>query len=250
MAFGGVLRFSDLLNTASSNPRLNEGCIVDTSILFAASYTPDKFNAEAEELFDFLAELNIPAFTNVNVRSEFINDHRRVMIPEGLSDLYSTFGKSLDGVLYAKLQSVYSSLSAARTAGKPYKFDENQIKSWRKILKARRLKDQDGWIQFCADFLQNRIEALWNQTCDELGINFVSLRHEDKSDWLAEDLKWEDMASIVGRFGIGSFDAMIINLFLKSRFSALITADSEMAYVIRNMRPEGKFVFVPDKLEI
>jgi UDP-galactopyranose mutase len=94
------------------------GCIVDTSILFSASYGPDVFNTASEELFEFLADLKIPTFTNVNIRSEFIDLHRRVMIPEGLSDLYSDYGKSLDSILYAKLQSVYASLSTARKESK------------------------------------------------------------------------------------------------------------------------------------
>jgi hypothetical protein len=45
------------LKTVSAQPDFKNGCVVDTSILFAASYTPDLFNKESEELFDFLAEL-------------------------------------------------------------------------------------------------------------------------------------------------------------------------------------------------
>ena len=248
MAYGGVIRFSDLLKTASSEPNIRKGCFVDTSILFAASYPPDEFNTEAEEVFDFLAELEIPIFTNVNVRSEFIDLHRKVMIPDGLGDLYTTFGKSLDGVLYSKLQSINTALTTARNTGKPFKLDEHQIKSWRHLLLSRQLKGKNGWLQFCEDFLQNKIESIWDKTCDELGVNFFSLRNTDQSDWLAGELKWEDMASIVGRFGVGSFDAMIINLFLNSKFSLMVTADRDLAYVIDTLKPGQKFVCVPDKL--
>lgn len=250
MAYGGTIRFSDLLKTASTQSRIKDGCFVDTSILFAASYPPDEFNTEAEEVFDFLAELEIPIFTNVNVRSEFIDLHRRVMIPDGLGDLYTAYGKSLDGALYAKLQSVNTSLTTARNTGKPFKFDENQIKSWRRILQSRQLKGKNGWLQFCTDFLQNKIEAIWDKTCDELGVNFFSLRNTDQTDWLVDELKWEDMASIVGRFGVGSFDAMIINLFLNSRFSVMVTADRDLAYVINALKPDHKFVCTPDKLNL
>lgn len=165
-----------------------------------------------------------------------------------MSDLYTSHGKSLDTVLYTKLQSVYTSLSNARKTGKPFKFDENQIKTWRRLLRNHKLNGRSGWFQFCADFLQNKIEAIWDKTCDELGVNFFSLRHTDQSDWLAGELKWEDMASIVGRYGIGSFDAMIINLFINSKFSIIATADRDLAYVIDELKPENKFVCVPDKL--
>lgn len=250
MSYGGIIRFSEILKASSQHPHIKGGCFVDTSILFAASYPPDEFNSESEEFFDFLAELEIPIFTNVNVRSEFIDQHRRMMIPEGLSDLYTAHGKSLDRLLYTKLQSVYTSLTKARNTGKPYKFDENQIKSWRQLLNSYQLKGKNGWLQFCADFLQNKIEAIWDATCTELGVNFFSLRNDDSSDWLVGDLKWDDMASIVGRFGIGSFDAMIINLFLNSKFSVMATADRDLAYVIEELKPEDKFLCVPDKLNL
>lgn len=250
MAYGGIVRFSEVLKTASSQPSLKDGCFVDTSILFAASYPPDEFNTEAEEVFDFLTELEIPVFTNVNVRSEFIDLHRRVMIPDGLGDLYTAYGKSLDGPLYAKLQSINTSLTTARNTGKPFKLDERQIKEWRHVLHSRQLKGKNGWLQFCADFLQNRIEAIWDKTCDELGVNFFSLRNTDQSDWLAGELKWEDMASIVGRFGVGSFDAMIINLFINSKFSMMVTADRDLVYVIEALKPERKFVCIPDRLTL
>ena len=90
MAYGEVIRFSDVLKTLSVQPALKSGCLVDTSILFAASYPPDEFNHESEELFDYFGELEIPLLTNVNVRSEFIDLHRRVSIPEGLCDLYTS----------------------------------------------------------------------------------------------------------------------------------------------------------------
>lgn len=84
----------------------------------------------------------------------------------------------------------------------------------------------------------------------KLGVNFFSLRNTDQSDWLEGELKWEDMASILGRFGVGSFDAMIINLFLNSKFSVMITADRNVAYVIDTLKPEQKFVCLPDKLTL
>ncbi len=250
MSYGGIIRFSDLLKTATAQPNVKNGCFVDTSILFAASYPPDEFNTEAEEVFDFLAELEIPIFTNVNVRSEFIDLHRRVMIPDGLGDLYTAYGKSLNKLLYSKLQSINTSLTAARNTGKPFKFDEKQIKLWRQTLQTQQLKGKNGWLQFCADFLQNKIEAIWDKTCEELGVNFFSLRNTDQSNWLAGELKWEDMVSIVGRFGVGSFDAMIINLFLNSKFSVMVTADRDLAYVIDTLKPEQKFVCLPDKLTL
>lgn len=246
MQFGGVIYFSEILKTVSSHPKIKNGCIVDTNILFAASYTPDFFNRQSEELFEFLAELEIPLYTNINIRSEFINKQRHVMIPEGLSDLYTSNEKINDRVLYAKLQSNYTRVSESRKTGKPYKLDENQIKSWRKLLRERQLKNNDGWMQFCSDYLKGKIEIVWDTACDEFGVNFLSVRENDKPNWLEGDLTWNGMANIIGEYGIASSDAMIINLFLNSNFSAIITADSEIAYVIEKMAPSNKFVIIPD----
>jgi hypothetical protein len=249
MSLSNVARFSDILKVSSSHPEIKRGCLVDSSILFAASYTPDRFNKESEELFEFLAELQIPLVTNINIRSEFMNQQRRVMIPEGLSDLYTGHGKSLESALYSKLQSVYTMISGARKTGRSYKFDENQIKSWRKFLGNHQIKYKDGWLQFCADFLQGKIEKVWDAACDEFGINFLSLRESDRPEWLIGDLSWDEMAAIIGKFGIASSDAMIINLFLNSHFMALITADEEIASVLGQIRPDGKFIVVPDSLQ-
>jgi hypothetical protein len=145
MAYGGVVRFSEVLKTVSARPTLKRGCLVDTSVLFAASYPPDEFNNESEELFDFFSELEIPVYTNVNIRAEFIDQHRRVMVPEGLSDMYTSQGKAVHSVVYAKLQSVYTSLSTARKTGQPYKFNEDQIKSWRRTLRLHHLKNQNAY---------------------------------------------------------------------------------------------------------
>lgn len=251
MSFGGVIHFSDILKTASAFPDFKNGVIVDTSILFAGSYPSDEFNTVAEELFEYLSELNIPVYTNVNIRAEFIDQHRKVMIPEGLSDLYTEHGKRLDPILYKKLQTVYTNLFEARKTSKSYKFDENQIKSWRHFLKSNYGDGaKDGWLKFCNDYLQGKIEVIWDATCKEFNLNFLTLRGADENKWLLGDLTWEDMATIVGKFGIGSFDAMILNLFLNSKFSAIVTADRDIAYVLSCIKPEGKFVVVPDKLRL
>jgi hypothetical protein len=217
--------------------------------LFAGSYPNDEFNRESEELFDYLSELEISPYTNVNIRAEFVNQHRRVLIPEALGDLYSKHGKALDPFLYKKLQVVYTNLVDARKNEKPYKFDDNQIKSWRNLLNTYfQNESTDGWLKFCADFVQGKIEKVWSMTCEDLGVNFLTLRGTDKNEWMLGDLSWDSMDSLVGKFGIGSFDAMIINLFLNSKFTAIVTADRDISYVLNAIKPNGKFVIVPDRL--
>ena len=58
------------------------------------------------------------------------------------------------------------------------------------------------------------------------------------------------MATIVGNYGIGSSDAMIINLYINSHFEAIITADREIAKTVANISAAKKLVFVPDNLHL
>lgn len=250
MAFGGIIRFSEILKTTADHQQIQSGCLVDTSILFAGSYDLDVFNTPALELFDFMGELKIPLYTNVNIRAEFLDLHRRVTIPEGLCSLLSAEGKNLSPFLLSKLNSVYSSMNSAKNEGRTYKFNEDSVKQWRKHLQSYSAQGVDGWERFCTDFLRGKIETIWDETCAILGVNFLSLRNDDASEWLDGDLTWEDAAPIVGRFGIGSFDAMIINLFINSKFAALIKSDREIAYVVNHLRPNNKFVVIPDKLQL
>ena len=248
MSYGGIIRFSDVLKTSSENSQIKSGCLVDTSILFAGSYDLDIFNTEAVELFDYLAEIKIPLYTNVNIRAEFIDLHRRVQIPEGLASLFSDEGKSLDRDLYSTLQVVATQLNKAKNSGQAFKFGEKQVKDWTRRLQVYSRGSSDAWLEFCTNYLKGKIESVWDETCDELGINFISTRDSDKSKWLTKELSWEEMATLIGRFGIGSFDAMIINLFLNSNFSAIITADKTIAYVIDVIKPSGKYAIIPSGL--
>ena len=48
------------------------------------------------------------------------------------------------------------------------------------------------------------------------------------------------------RYGLASFDAMIVNMFLTSKIPILLTADLEMADCVSKESKGSKLVFVPD----
>ena len=101
------IRISELEKLIQTHPELKKGCIVDTNIVFAFSFPLDTFNEWAEAVVSTLHKLNIPIYTNLNVRSEFIDLNRRVMIPEGLVDFYEEIDGSFDeGAVMAKLKSL------------------------------------------------------------------------------------------------------------------------------------------------
>jgi predicted nucleic acid-binding protein len=47
------------------------------------------------------------------------------------------------------------------------------------------------------------------------------------SDLFNDHLRWSDMVEIMGKKGLRGPDAMIVNLFDKSKFELLITSDSD-----------------------
>jgi len=247
--FGGVFKFSDILKLKNEHSNFQKGCIVDTSILFAVSYPNDVHNTAAEELFDYLIELQMPAHTNVNIRAEFVNLQFQVMVPEGLADLYHKHGSTLTEAVRKKLQSNYTTVNESKR-GTSYKFSHAKIGEWRDFLRLNPSSAKDGWFEFCSSYISHRIESVWENTCNEVGVNILSLRGADSKEWMTGPLDWKDMSLLVGNYGIGSFDAMIINLFLNSHFPALVTADREIAKVLRAISPSDKFVFVPDALKI
>src|SRR5690606_31026267 len=84
------ITLADLKSLVGTNPDLQRGCVVDTNVLFAAVIPPDRLNTWAEATFIQLNALSLPAFTNINIRSEFLDLQRRVLIPEGLVSLYDS----------------------------------------------------------------------------------------------------------------------------------------------------------------
>lgn len=245
-----VFRFSEILKVKSTNPDLEKGCIVDTSILFAVSFPNDAHNTVASELFEYMRELKIPAYTNVNIRAEFIQNQFLVMVPEGLADFYLDYGKELKEVVYKKLQSNYTTVTEAKNKGISYKFSNAKVSEWRDFLRANSSSEKDAWFTFCHDYINHRIATIWEDTCHEVGINELTLRGSDAKVWMTGPIDWGDVYTIIGNYGIGSFDAMIINLFLNSHFPALITADKEIARTIQDKKSAGKFVFVPDRMAL
>ena len=231
---------SDFLTV--TNP---SSCFVDTSILFSASHTPDPFNTESEKAFESINKFSIPIFTNINVRSEFLENHRRVMIPDSLIDFLEQMRDSLDELLINKLTSHRTSYQKKLEEEKSAKFDVNQIKKFKNLLSANAI---NGWDSFCSAFLDKRLELIWPETEKLLNLNFISVRSNDHHPFLNSLPEWEQAVSLMGRYGIASNDSMILNMFLCSKIPILLTADLEMAEVLDKEAHKAKTVFVPDSI--
>lgn len=242
------ITLADLKSLASTNPDLQRGCVVDTNALFAAVIPPDRLNAWAEATFIQLNALGLPAFTNINIRSEFLDLQRRVLIPEGLVSLYdSPISPNFAPAVQTQLRSLKTLMRRATEEGRLYKFNDQQVKRYRDLLVE--YGEFETWEDFCRDFVHPYIVTAWDDMVSALNLQFVGTRGIESREYFESDPRWKGVADIMGRFGIGSADAMIINFFLCSKFSLIVTGDEDVAYVVERLSDGTKYVLVPEDEE-
>lgn len=238
---------SELRKLAYSSPSVRLGCVVDTNALFAASVDLDRLTDWATDIFADLASIGIPAYTNINIRSEFLDLQRRVMIPEGLVSFFAMTNKeTMNEGLKAKLHSLKTEKDRAGKESKLFKFSEKRIKDFRELFDS---VQANTWELFCKDFLRPYIAKSWESTIADLKVQSVGTRAIDAREHFRRAPDWTEMTDIIGRFGIGSADAMIVNFFLCSKFPLIITGDKDVAYAVERLSDGTKYVVVPESAE-
>lgn len=247
----GIVRgYSDLLRTLNSEPRLKSGIVVDTNVLISATYDADLANSEAFELFDFLAELEVPKFCNVNVRYEFLEIHRRLIFTEALLHFDADKVESpMKLELLKKLNSLKARSGKAEKNDSPFRMSENEIKQFKILLHGSQWKGRNAWSAVCRDLVGTKISNVWTIMQDELGLNFLSLRDDDVIAYMDAPPNWDQVTQLMEEYGLSSSDAMIMNIFLCSKFLGLISSDMDIALSFKMMPDTGdKILFVPDRL--
>ncbi|MCO5143905.1 MAG: hypothetical protein M9962_12510 [Oligoflexia bacterium] len=241
-----LLSVNELEGKLLEVPAIKTGCIVDTNIVFAASFPLDTNNEWSEQIFEILHRLEIPIYTNQNVRSEFIDLNRRVLVPEGLVDFYEDFSQDLSGEIESKLKSLKTRKAKATAENRTFKFSDNEIKEYMQLFEQETHSSQkNAWYYFCKSYLYNYIEHVWEEAVSNLQLNFLGTREIDLNNFFNRPPSWEKMVKIVGLSGIGSSDAMIINLFQESKIPLIITADRAFKNTLLSFIPENKFILVP-----
>ncbi|MCM0606588.1 MAG: hypothetical protein KA715_10900 [Xanthomonadaceae bacterium] len=241
-----LLKLNTLRQKLAEDSALANGCIIDTNVLFAATFELDPFNDWAEEVFNELNSLKIPIFTNINIRSEFIELNRRVLIPYGLRDLYETWGNELDPKVEHSLKSLKTRMKTALDEGKVFKISDAETKRYRVLLNEHaRANHLLSWDGFCEVHFRPYITKVWDKAISMYNVQSLGTREIETKKYFNENPKWIDMVDIVGRTGIGTSDAMIINLFLKSKLPLIVTADADVRDSVASMMPKNKFILAP-----
>ena len=202
-------------------------CLADTGFLYAVADTDDRLYANAIEVFDALEENKVPVYVNVISRLEFVDLVFRKQITIGAVE---AFGESdplaAQKGLFNLLKSIRDENTAQKRSGQSYKVSDNKLKKLREQLG---LVDAFGWRRFCQEYAGEKLFNEWEILEDELGFNFIEVLEGQTSGVIEQPLRWADMVRVMGEKGLRGPDAMISNLFLKSKLPLLITTDFDIA---------------------
>lgn len=228
---------------------LKSGVIADTNLLIAATYDLDSANSDAIQFLDILSEHRVPIFCNVNVRSEFLEIHRRIIFTEALLDFESHVNKAKIPIeLVKKLNSIRTRSSKQTLRDRALRLSEAEIKDFKVFMSGIRSGNGDLWATFCEDRVGGKLTSVWSEAEGELGLNFLSLRKEDQAIYFNKSPEWEVAVRLMESEGLSSSDAMIVNLFLCSKLKAIATSDWDVASAVKKAAQNGKTAFCPDEI--
>lgn len=245
-----IINLASFETLANTDPSLKLGCVVDTNILFGAAYPVDRLNTWAERFFEICHSNNIPIYTNINIRAEFMDLYRRALIVESLLTLRSKYRADLPDDIEKRMKALDTRVLDNIKKNRSTQLNEREIKEYRKTLLSLFPKisssGRDLWQILCYDFLEPQLRPVWSDTTKTLGINFAGSRSVESTELFSKTLNWDGATEIMGQSGMGSGDAMIVNFFSCSRFSLLATADVQAAEHAQGMLPSRTILLPQD----
>ncbi len=260
---GQALPFSQIDTYLSGLQSDVQGCIVDTQFLVAIIYPLHKFNVDADFLFKKLAQYEVPIFTTVTTRSEFIDIQRRIIITEALMNMLNP-PSEWEGTVKGKkedTEATWRLTSAVKTELRKHKawIDGQASKEDIPILPDKRIKDckeiffpttrsgKSGWLEICEHYLGGKLLEYWDFLVEKVGINYLDMGDKNIDQFFTDKVTWKKMYQISEHTCLGSSDSMILNMLNCSKFSFCISADYDMAFSVISSEND-KIIFIPDNL--
>lgn len=248
-----VFRYNDFLKLCDLYTEAHRGILVDTNFLISLTYELSKFYEKSIELYELISERSYKIFCNVNVRNEFLEVQRRIILTEALISC-NTDPKVKDFLpphIRGRIRSLQTRREAAIKNDKhPTILSDGELKSYSLDLSEIEYNGENLWQALCEDYLKDNLVELWKILENEFNVNFLSVRSTDLSNHLKKEPNWKDTVHIIESHGIGSSDAMIINMFICTNFFFLITSDKEVANTIRKLHEPQKFVIMPNGIKL
>lgn len=245
--------YSELDSLLDKNPMAHNGFLVDTNILVSATYDSDKFHDDSAVFIEKIINKNIPLYCNVNIRSEFLEIHRRILFSEAILDFERQCSKSLLPTPLVNSLTIFRNKYERRMRDKPnetpYKLGESEIKEFKITMDKIIGNEKDLWTELCEDRIGTKLVDIWSETESALGLNFLSLRKEDQDLHLTQKPEWEGVTELISKHGLSSSDAMILNMFLSSKFEVIASSDADISLTIKRLGLQHKHCISPDELK-
>lgn len=219
-------------------------CFADTGFLYAASYDDDRLHAKALAVANILSENQMPIFANVISRMEFIDLIFRKQVTQGAIQIYQNMNaNTVHKNLYNFLKNIRDLETSHKKDGQSYKLDESRLKKLKREL--IQLSGLSGWKSFCNEYVGEMLVNEWMILEEEIDLNFIEVLEGDTDFYIEDPIYWLDMVRLMGQQGLRGPDAMIVNLFIKSKFPLLITTDSDFEFCFEDtLASKDKAVYI------
>lgn len=239
------LRGVDELTEYLSNSNCQIGCLADTGFLYGLAYEDDRLFNRANDIHDTLADASVPIYANVISRLELVDLVFRKQVTNGCIQIFNSMKSSIQSSeTYNALKYIRDKDTEAKRKHESYKIDERRLKTIRNSMD--NTFGVNDWSGFCTKYIGTMLETEWAMLEQEFGLNFVEVMEGQTSPLFNNPLYWKDMVNVMSKYGQRGPDAMIINLFLQSKFPLLITSDSdfETCFTDTQLRDSGKAILI------
>ena len=133
-----------------------------------------------------------------------------------------------------------------KATDRAFKLNDLEIKQWRTLLDTfHHSSGKPGWDVFCDNYLEPYFKNIWEDAVQTLNVKSLGNTAFQDKKYFLNDPTWDQTNDIIGKTGIGSTDAMIVNFFLCSKFELLISTDYDIPRVFQQLGVTDRFLLTP-----
>ncbi len=248
---GRVIPFSQFeryLQVKAAEPGYCPGTILDTNILVSLTYEVKKDHDEVLGFLSSIEHYELPYYSTVTTRSEYLDFHRRLRLTEKLLDVAADDGqlrlsraeraeiKTKEGLLNSRIK---------RKPGSDPVFSDSDLKDIKKVFSAGAFSGNAGWLAICDAAMRGWLEATETRLT-EYGVTYISQHDEAQKPLFHKRIDWPEARSISESSGLGLSDSMILNALRCSRFAFAVSTDFDLGYAVLADINGTKDVVMPD----
>ena len=151
--------------------------------------------------------------------------------------------------LAKKLSSLRTNQSKRESSDrKPLRLADADIKAFKMLMRAESTGSGNLWEAFLNQYIDDKLFAAWDDVVEAFGLNFLSLRQEDKDSFISIPPEWDQTVKLMSEEGLSSSDAMIVNMFYSSKFEGLLSSDADLGIAVSNRKVGDKICVLPDQI--